>query len=149
MPLQIIRANITHLEAVAKLFDGYRVFYRAGSDIEAVREFIRQRLELQDSVILLAVNDDQPVGFVQLYPLFSSVSMRRIWILNDLFVHPEARRQGVGRFLLEQARQFGIDHNALRLQLSTEISNTSAQALYESLGWIRDETFYGYSLPLQ
>jgi len=149
MTLQMIRANMTHLEAVVTLFDGYRIFYRAESNIEATRTFISQRLELQDSVILMAVNDEQPVGFVQLYPSFSSVSMRRIWILNDLFVSPDARKQGVGRFLLEQAKQFGIDHHALRLELSTEITNTSAQSLYESLGWKRDEVFYHYSLPLE
>ena len=146
--MQIVRANLTHLEQVSALFDGYRVFYRQASDINLAREFIRQRMELQDSVILMAVDGDTELGFVQLFPLFSSVSMRRIWLLNDLYVHPNARKQGVGRFLLEQAKQFGIDHGALRLELSTEINNTSAQSLYESLGWQRNETFYHYSLPL-
>lgn len=147
--MNIIRANLTHLEPIITLFDGYRVFYRAQSDIDATRAFIRQRLELQDSVILLAVDDDDNyLGFTQLYPSFSSVSMRRIWILNDLYVHPDARKMGVGRFLLEQAKQFGIEHGALRLELATEIINTSAQSLYESLGWLQDEEFYHYSLSL-
>ncbi len=146
--LNIIRANLTQLEPIITLFDGYRVFYRAQSDIDATRAFIRQRLELQDSVILLAVDGDNYLGFTQLYPSFSSVSMRRIWILNDLYVHPDARKMGVGRFLLEQAKQFGIEHGALRLELATEIINTSAQSLYESLGWQRDNEFYHYSLPL-
>jgi len=147
--VNIIRANLTHLEHVVNLFDGYRVFYRAQSDMDATRAFIQQRLELQDSVFLLAVDGDEKyLGFTQLYPSFSSVSMRRIWVLNDLFVHPDARKQGVGRFLLEQAKQFGIEHGALRLELATEITNTSAQSLYESLGWQRDEEFYHYSLSL-
>lgn len=147
--MKLIRANLTHLEYVVTLFDGYRVFYRAQSDMDATRAFIRQRLELQDSVILLAVDDNSNyLGFTQLYPSFSSVSMRRIWVLNDLFVDPSARKQGVGRFLLEQAKQFGIEHGARRLELATEITNTSAQSLYESLGWLRDEEFYHYSLPL-
>lgn len=146
--MNIIRANMTHLDDVVMLFDGYRQFYRAESDLVATRLFVSQRLELQDSVILMAEEDDEALGFVQLYPSFSSVSMRRIWILNDLFVHPNARKRGVGRFLLEQAKQFGIKHNALRLELTTEITNTPAQALYESLGWVRDEVFYSYSLTL-
>lgn len=146
--MELIRANLTHLEQVVTLFDGYRVFYRAQSDMDATRAFIRQRLELQDSVILLAIDDDKPLGFTQLYPSFSSVSMRRLWVLNDLFVDPSARKKGVGRFLLEQAKQFGIEHGARRLELATEITNTSAQSLYESLGWQRDEEFYHYSLPL-
>lgn len=146
--MQIIRANLNHLEQATMLFDGYRVFYRQASDMSLAREFIRQRMVLQDSVILLAVEGETGLGFVQLYPSFSSVSMRRIWILNDLYVHPDARKKGVGRFLLEQSKQFGIDHGALRLELSTEINNSSAQGLYESLGWKRDEAFYHYSLPL-
>ena len=146
--MQIIRANLNHLEQVTALFDGYRVFYRKASDMSVAREFIRQRMVLQDSVILLATEGETGLGFVQLYPSFSSVSMRRIWILNDLYVHPDARKKGVGRFLLEQAKQFGIEHGALRLELSTEISNSSAQGLYESLGWQRDESFYHYSLSL-
>lgn len=147
--MNIIRANLTHLEAVAMLFDGYRVFYRQPSDIESARAFVEQRLTLQDSVILLATLDEQPVGFVQLYHSFSSVAMRRIWILNDLYVHPDARRKGIGRFLLEQAKQFGIEHGALRLELTTEITNTAGQALYESLDWVRDEDFHSYSLSLE
>ncbi len=147
--MEIIRANITHLDDIVMLFDGYRQFYHAESNLEATKLFIGQRLELQDSVILMAVNDNNPLGFVQLYPSFSSVSMRRIWVLNDLFVHPTARKRGVGRFLLEQAKQFGINHHALRLELATEITNTTAQSLYESLGWKRDEVFYSYTLPLE
>lgn len=146
--MKIIRANLTHLDQIAPLFDGYRVYYGQVSDMESAKKFIHQRIVLQDSVILMAVEDDNAVGFTQLYPMFSSVSMGRVWILNDLFVNPNARKQGVGRFLLEQAQQFGIDHGALRLQLSTERTNTSAQSLYESLGWQRDEAFYHYSLSL-
>jgi len=147
--LKLIRANLTHLDQVASLFDGYRVFYGQTSDVSSAKAFIRQRIVLQDSVILLAIDDNgKGLGFTQLYPSFSSVSMRRIWILNDLFVDADARKQGVGRFLLEQAKQFGIDHGALRLQLSTEHENSSAQSLYESLGWQRDTEFYHYSLPL-
>jgi GNAT superfamily N-acetyltransferase len=147
--LNIIRANFTHLDQVAPLFDGYRVYYAQTTDIESSKEFIRQRIVLQDSVIFLAVDDNgKGLGFTQLYPTLSSVSMGRVWILNDLFVHPDARKQGVGRLLLERAKQFGIEHGALRLQLSTELTNSSAQSLYESLGWQRDEEFYHYSLSL-
>ena len=147
--MHIVRADMTHLDDVVTLFDGYRQFYHTKSDLVATRLFISQRLELQDSVILLAIEDDNALGFVQLYPSFSSVSMRRIWILNDLFVHADARKRGVGRFLLEQAKKFGIKHHALRLELATEITNAPAQALYESLGWERDNVFYSYSLALE
>lgn len=149
--MNIIRAEQEHLAVVAGLFDGYRVFYRQQPDLQAAQTFIQERLDKGDSVIFVALGADTTtgLGFVQLYPLFSSVSMREIWLLNDLYVHPDARRMGVGAALLEHARDFGKATGALRLELATEITNTSAQALYEKLGWVRDVEFYRYSLPLE
>ena len=89
-----------------------------------------------------------PVGFTQLFPSFSSVSLKRLWILNDLFVTPNARRAGVAKALLERARQYALDTRAKALVLSTEVDNKSAQRLYEALGWRRDETFYTYGLEV-
>ena len=104
----VIQAGPEHLEGVAALFDAYRVFYRQASDIEGARRFISARLSRGESKIFLAISGDgaeAPLGFVQLFPSFSSVSMKDLWILNDLFVAPEGRRQGVGRALMERARQ--------------------------------------------
>ena len=92
--------------------------------------------------------DGTAVGFTQLYPMFSSVSAARTFILNDLFVVQEARRKGVGIELLKAATRFGRSVGAIRLSLSTAIDNQTAQALYESLGWVRDTEFYAYSLSL-
>src|SRR5690606_17256402 len=85
-------------------------------------------------------------GFVQLFPSFSSVSAARIYVLNDLFVAPAHRRQGVARRLLEAAHRVGSDGGAVYLALSTARDNRPAQALCESLGWVRDEAFHQYTL---
>src|SRR6266851_4244256 len=102
--VRTIRAGLDDLEALAPLFDGYRRFYRQPSDPQAARAFLAERLKRNESVIFVAVLDGGIVGFTQLYPLFSSVSMKRLWLLNDLFVAPEARRTGAGRGLDEGRR---------------------------------------------
>ena len=92
--------------------------------------------------------DGSAVGFTQLFPSFSSVSAARIFILNDLFVSPEARRRSVGSLLLDAAARFGREVGAVRLTLSTEVTNDKAQALYEREGWKRQTEFYSYDLVL-
>lgn len=144
-PITVIRAYPEHADQIAPLFDGYRQFYDQVSDIDAGRQFVLERLKHNESVIFLALDGKQSVGFTQLFPTFSSVSMRRLWILNDLFVVPAARRRGVARALLEQARQFAIETQAKGLVLETAIDNP-ARYVYEALGWQRDTEFYHYSL---
>ena len=147
MTLEVYRADTSHLGALIPLFDAYRVFYRQPSDHDAARAFLEVRLTQNDTVIFLA-DHGGPVGFTQLFPSFSSVSVKRLWILNDLFVKPEARRGGVAKALLERARQHALDTHAKGLVLSTETGNRSAQRLYEASGWQRDETFYTYGLEV-
>ena len=147
MTLEIYRADASHLDALVPLFDAYRVFYRQPSDPGAVEAFLAARLAQSDTVIFLA-DSGGPVGFTQLFPSFSSVSVKRLWILNDLFVRPEARRGGVAKALLERARQHALDTHAKSLVLSTEVDNRSAQRLYEALGWRRDKAFYTYGLEV-
>jgi ribosomal protein S18 acetylase RimI-like enzyme len=143
------RASLSDLDRIAPLFDAYRQFYGQAHDLSLAREFLRERLDLDQSVIFIALGQDaSAIGFTQLYPSFSSASARRIFILNDLFVDPATRRSGVGRALLEAAADFGRSAGAARLTLSTAHTNTSAQSLYEASGWLRDEVFRSYHLAL-
>lgn len=147
--MKVFLANIEHLEALSVLFDQYRVFYDQPSDIDKARLFLQKRFDDRDSVIFAARSRDLIVGFTQLYPSFSSVSMKRVWILNDLFVTPSYRNQGVARSLMAIAKQYAQDTEAICISLSTQKTNNVAQALYESLGYERDEVFHHYSLRLQ
>lgn len=129
-------------DLVAPLFDLYRQFYGKTPSLEVARTFLRDRLEAGESVILIAEAKEAPseaLGFVQLYPSFSSVEARRIWVLNDLFVAATARRLGVGRALMEAARQHAIQTGAKRLTLETMEENRKAWTLYESLGYVCHE----------
>jgi len=142
------RAAIADLELLIPLFDAYRVFYGKPSDISTARSFLWERFQHNQSVVFLALQSQRAVGFTQLYPSFSSVSAARIFILNDLFVAPEARRSGVAGKLLAAAASFGRTEGAVRLALSTAVDNEAAQALYASHGWVRDTRFHVYTLVL-
>jgi GNAT superfamily N-acetyltransferase len=134
------------LFAVAPLFDAYRVFYKAASDPAGARDFLFDRWRLRESVLFVAYDGSEPQGFVQLYPIFGSVEMRRLWLLNDLFVADAARRSGVGRALMRRAEQHARETGACGLTLSTALDNARAQRLYESERYQRDAVFCVYNL---
>ena len=142
------RATVEDLDGLAILFDSYRQFYRRPSDAGAARRFLAERLEHDESVVLVADDGEALVGFTQLYPAFSSVSLVRLWILNDLFVAPSAREAGVGRQLMEAARAFAVSTGARRLVLATEEDNRTAQRLYEALGYRHESGFRTYEFDL-
>lgn len=147
--MHIRTAETNDLDTVAALFDQYRVHYGKPSDISLARAFVGQRTDKAESVIFVAdAPDSGLVGFVQLYPSFSSISAARTYVLNDLFVAPTHRRRGVARLLLEAASRFAQEAGAVQLSLSTTIGNQPAQALYVSLGWARDLKFHHFTLTL-
>jgi len=135
--LTIKLAQIEDLESIVPLFDAYRVFYKQDTDLELARYFISNRLLKKESVIFLAKEDEEPVGFTQLYKTFSSVSVQRSWVLNDLYVSPELRGKGVGEKILKRAQKFALDDDSKGLALETAKDNP-AQDLYERLGWKKD-----------
>lgn len=135
---------------IAPLFDAYRQFYEQPADADAALAFITARLERGESVILLARRPDgSALGFCQLYPSFCSVLAAPIYVLYDLFVAPDARRLGVGRALLLAAEAHARATGHARMDLTTARNNLRAQALYESLDWVRDEVFLTYARHLQ
>jgi GNAT superfamily N-acetyltransferase len=144
----IRRATVADIDVLAPLFDAYRQFYRQRSEPEGARRFLGDRMERDESIVFLAFDGETAIGFTQLYPSFSSASMARIFVLNDLFITPEARRGGTGSALLRAAADYGRSAGAVRLMLSTELTNTTAQAAYEKNGWKRDTVFCVYQLAL-
>jgi len=142
--ITITRATQAEVDEIAPLFDAYRRFYEQPSDITGAHNFLSERIRLNESTVLLARRAKKAVGFVQLYPSYSSVSMRRIWILNDLYVSPDACHGGVATALLEEARKYGIETNAVRLELSTAKDNEPAKRLYTRSHWQEDEVFVHY-----
>ena len=142
------QASISDLDAIAPLFDAYRQFYGKMTDLGAAHTFLSNRLKQDESVIFLAFQDELAIGFTQLYPTFSSVSMAPVYVLNDLYVSSAGRGQGVGTQLLSAAASFAKSAGAVRLNLNTDVQNTIAESVYEAAGWVRDQHYYMYQLDL-
>ena len=148
MAVTVRQATAADLDLLMPLFDGYRQFYRQQSEPDRIRQFLLDRFEHNQSILFLALIDGVAVGFTQLYPSFSSGALARIFILNDLFVDPYARRSGAGAALLSAAAHYAREVRALRLILSTKATNSTAQSLYENLGWKLNSDFVTYQLLL-
>lgn len=150
--VRVRRATAADADCAALLFDQYRQFYGQQSDVDVARTFLAERIKRRESVILLARESalplHTPVGFVQLYPAFTSVSVGRLWILNDLFVTPSARRKGVAMALMAAAGRHARRTKAVRIELTTAHDNARARRLYETLGYLEEREFVTYRLGL-
>ena len=153
--MEIKRINSHEASLVTDLFDKYRMFYKQPSDITLAQNFIRDRLENNESIIFVAVvrNDDNetPVGFTQLYPDYSSVRAIKNWILNDLYVDTGFRKQGIGETLIKSAIEFAKKEGAKYVELSTAGDNYTAQSLYAAIGFEKqepDKNFISYRISL-
>ncbi|MFT6850667.1 MAG: ribosomal protein S18 acetylase RimI-like enzyme [Sphingobacteriales bacterium] len=138
-------AQPSDLKQLSVLFDNYRQFYLKSSDIAAAESFLKERLEKKDSHILVADNGDL-IGFTQIYPLLSSIRMKPLWLLNDLFVDEAVRGQKVGEKLMLGASEMAKSAGACGLMLETGISNIVGQKLYEKLGYKKAINEFHYSL---
>lgn len=142
-------ATLDDLPALAALFDAYRQFYEQPADLDAAHAFLQARMARGESVVLVAEEEAgagrRLVGFCQLYPSFCSVEAAPIYVLYDLFVSPEARGGGVGRALLAAAEARAAADGKHRMDLTTARTNTTAQALYTAMGWVRDDVFLAYT----
>jgi ribosomal protein S18 acetylase RimI-like enzyme len=147
--IDIRRASVDDLDAIAPLFDAYRQFYGQPPALDAAREFLRHRFERRESTVLVAEDDlDSIIGFAQLFPTFSSVTLATTFVLNDLFVAPASRRRGVARALLRSAAAFGRAQQAIRITLSTQTTNVAAQSLYMEMGWVLQTEYQVYTKKL-
>jgi len=142
--MEVRKAKLQDLKRVASLFDSYRQFYGQSPDLESAESFLEERMLNRESVIFIAFIRGEAAGFTQLYPVFSSVSMQRLWLLNDLYVAGVFRKQGVGEALIDAAKNHARETDAKGLILETQIDNESAQRLYDKAGFKRDTEFFRY-----
>ena len=144
--IKIRRAHKEDVDAVSELFDAYRVWYRKESDSAGAKEFLRDRIAYNESVIYLAEDENVVVGFTQLYPIFSSTRMQQMWLLNDLYVIKAQRGKGIGRALIEKSQALSKQTAAAGILLETEVTNEAGNHLYPSLGFkLEKNNFYFWS----
>lgn len=146
--ITVRQAILSDLGALAPLFDSYRQFYGCTSDLHAATEFLSARFDHGESVLFIAHEGNKPIGFTQLYPSFSSVSLARTFVLNDLFVCEHVRRKGVATRLMAAAVDYASSLGAVRVSLSTATTNETGQMLYQSAGWKREEQFFVYHFTI-
>ncbi len=148
--MRIVQATLEHLDLLTPMFIKYREFYGELALPDSSRKFLENRLKRKESVIYMALADDEDrlLGYCQLYPSFSSLSLKRVWILNDIYVAEDARRQLVADRLLQTAKKMAKDTNAIRLRVATSQNNLAAQKTYESIGFREDTVFKNYTLEL-
>jgi ribosomal protein S18 acetylase RimI-like enzyme len=140
-------AHLEDIEELSVLFDGYRQFYGKQSNLSESKQFINERLTKQDSVIYVATTADDKgnlVGFMQLYPVFGSLEAKKGFTLNDLYINPKNRKQGIGEQLIDAAIALGKQHDACWLMLETALDNHQAQKLYEKKGFVKSTQFFTY-----
>jgi ribosomal protein S18 acetylase RimI-like enzyme len=142
------RADADDVDRLVPLFGAYREFYHERRAPTVEREYLTERIDRDEAVVFLAEMGRTVVGFTLLYPSFSSVSLRPIWVLNDLYVLPERRRQGIAAWLLRRAHRFAVQTGADYLTLETAKDNP-AQLLYEAEGWTRDDVFLHYERKVE
>ncbi|MNI67683.1 Acetyltransferase (GNAT) family protein [compost metagenome] len=149
--MRIIKATLEHLDLLTPLFVRYREFYGQLPYPDSSRKFLETRLKRDESVIYLALPDDDDaklLGFCQLYPSFSSLSLKRVWILNDIYVAEDSRRMLAADHLIREAKKMAKDTQAVRMRVSTSANNEVAQRTYESIGFRKDTEFESYILPI-
>ncbi len=151
MNYELKQATINDLDDIVELFDKYRIFYGQKSDIDAAKKFIYEKFEHRESIIFIAkdLSSNKVLGFTQLYPVFSSISMQRSLVLNDLFVLDEFRKIGIAELLMKEAKSYGKKINSKGIELSTAKDNFAAQSLYKKLSYEKDEDFFHYFLSLK
>jgi len=146
---EIYRINSSHLDDAAYLFNQYRIFYKMTSDLDAAKKFVSARLQKNDSIIFLAYRESQPVGFIQIYPSFSSIAMQRSWILNDLYVDSKARRLGCAEKMMTHVQNKAKEENIFSVKLSTATDNHTAKKLYQKLGYQQIINFENFSKAIK
>jgi GNAT superfamily N-acetyltransferase len=150
LTMRIVQATLEHLDQLTPLFVNYRELFGQLPYPDSSRSFLEKRISRKESVIYLAMADeeDKILGFCQLYPSFSSLSLKRVWILNDIYVCQDARRQLVADRLIQAAKQMAKDTNAVRLRVASSINNTVAHKVYESIGFVEDTEYKNFVLPI-
>ena len=150
MKIKIIKAEQKHSKEVGILFDLYRQFYKYESNLIESTNYIKDRINNNESIIFIAISDaNEAIGFVQLYETFGSLDLGKIIILYDLYVKEDHRKNNIGRKLMIKSHEYAKKINAKRIQLSTAIDNYIGQSLYESLGYVKDDDFYTYDFEIK
>jgi GNAT superfamily N-acetyltransferase len=147
--MHIVKCTETHLESLVDIFEEYRQFCGFDRSQNETKAFLKKLILNEESTIFIAIDSekDSVMGFVNLYPCYSSLALRRLWILNDLGVSSSYRVKGVSKALIQKVQEFAKETNAIRIELKTKLKNTTARSLYKAMNFTVDEDNVYYRVP--
>jgi ribosomal protein S18 acetylase RimI-like enzyme len=135
---QIRRATPGDAPAVARLLHDFQAeFEEPSPGVEPLEERYGDLIRNKEMIVLLV--GDGPDGFAQLRfrPWVYSAGLHSY--LEELYVVPDLRGNGLGRALLEAAMETARGEGAEQMELGTSESDVAARKLYESAGFINRE----------
>lgn len=146
LSVSIRLATLADVKKLSVIFNKYRSFYGQADDMDLSYRFLDERFRNKQSIVFIAESTaNEIVGFSQLYPVFSSISAKSAWILNDLYVNEDVRRAGVASALISTVLDFARSTNAAWITLQTAIDNFQAQALYKRFGFSEETHFVTFN----
>lgn len=135
---EIRLATPADAEIVGRLFHDFNAEYgETTPSAELAAERADPLLENGQIVVLLA--GEGPEGFALLRFAASLYTGATDAYLEELYVTPERRGQGIGRALLEAAMELARERGAKHFDLTTSEGDTEAISLYESAGFTNRE----------
>ncbi|PNZ39544.1 GNAT family N-acetyltransferase [Mammaliicoccus vitulinus] len=146
--MNISRLQVNEVNKIIPIFNEYRVYFGEQSDIDAAERFLYENLSSDNAVIFIAEDNDDVIGFIQLYTMLSSMKMSELLIINDLYLTAKARGQRIGEKLMHQVFKYGKENGYETIYLETEKSNIGGNRLYTKLGMQIDDEHNYYSKPL-
>ena len=111
-------------------------FEREPDAVEATEPMLAEALfgERPAAEALIAETEDGPLGFALFFHNFSTWTGKRGLYLEDLYVTPDARGQGVGGALLAHLAGVALDRGCARFEWSVLDWNADAIAFYRKVG---------------
>lgn len=155
LPIEIREACRTDLDEIVELWKEFMEFHRqrdpfftrAAEGHRRFRSFVADNLDAPDWLVLVAIEEDRPVGYcmatVLEYP--PVLELKRHGFVQDVAVTEVARRHGVGSALFERTEQWFRKQGITRIELNVAAANEASQAFWRRMGfrdcihrWARD-----------
>lgn len=148
--MQIEQLSEKYIDQLIDVVEEYRKFCGFSASYEQTKKFFQYLFTNEKSVTFIAISDnDEVMGFVNLYPSYSTLALSKIWILNDLAVSSRFRRMGLAQKLIKRVITFAEETGAVRVELKTQITNRGAQKFYSEIGFKVDKDNIYYQVPVQ
>jgi GNAT superfamily N-acetyltransferase len=134
--------------SLVELFEQYRVDYGQPAHQARSEAWLIEATTSGPMRAFLARVDGAAAGMCLIAICPASLTLGEFWMIRDLFVAPQWRREGIATALLDAVRAAATQRGAVRLTLQTEDDNAAALQLYERYGFRSVTGLRHLTLPL-